>query len=63
MGSVDTVLARVADPEHSEAITRASFESALDGIRTGAMTYREDAILPMIEQEMATRLEAFKGLS
>ena len=63
MGSVDTVLGRVADPEHSGDIKRASFESALDGIRTGAMTYSEDAILPMIEQEMASRLGAFQGLS
>ena len=63
MGSVDTVLGRVVDPEHSGDIKRASFESALDGIRTGAMTYSHDSILPMIEQEMATRLEAFKGLS
>lgn len=63
MGSVDSVLNRVDDPEHSEAIKRASFESALDGIRTGAMTYSQDAILPMIEDEMASRLQAFKGLS
>lgn len=63
MGSVDTVMRRVEDPAHSEAIKRASFDSALDGIRSGQMTYSHDAILPMIEEEMASRLEAFKGLS
>ena len=49
LGSVDTVMQRVQDPAHSEAITRASFEAALDGIRSGQMTYSNDAILPMIE--------------
>jgi hypothetical protein len=62
-GSVNKVVAMVDDPEHSERIQRASFESALDGIRTGTMTYQGDAILPEVEAEMAQRLERFKGLS
>lgn len=48
LGSVDTVMKRVEDPGHSEAIKRASFDAALDGIRSGQMTYSHDAILPMI---------------
>lgn len=63
LGSVDTVMKRVEDPGHAEAIKRASFDAALDGIRSGQMTYGHDSILPMIEEEMASRLEAFKGLS
>lgn len=53
----------VENPEHSQGIKRASFLSALDGIRTGVMTYKDDPILPAIEAEMSTRLEKFKGLT
>ncbi len=63
LGSVDKVLAYVDDPQHSDEVRRSSFESALDGIRTGVMTYNNDKILPMIEEEMAQRLQAFQGLS
>ena len=63
VGSVDKVFAMVESPEHKESIKRASFLSALDGIRTGVMTYKEDALLPAIEAEMASRLEKFKGMT
>lgn len=62
-GSVDKVVAMVENPEYSEGIKRQSFLSALDGIRTGSMTYKDDAILPAIEAEMASRLARFQGLS
>ena len=62
-GSVDKVLALVDDPSHSQNIKRASFLSALEGIRSGVMTYKEDLVLPLIEKEMAERLQRFKGLS
>jgi len=62
-GSIDTVLARIDDPQYADDIKRSSFESALDGIRTGLMTYSQDQLLPMIEAEMSDRLEKFKGLS
>jgi len=63
VGSVDKVLAMVENPEYSSGIKRASFVSALDGIRTGQMTYKEDPILPAIESEMTTRLEKFRGMT
>lgn len=63
VGSVEKVLEMVENPEHSQGIKRASFLSALDGIRTGVMTYKDDPILPAIEAEMTTRLEKFKGLT
>lgn len=63
VGSVDKVFAMVDDPAHSGDIKRSAFLSALDGIRTGQMTYKEDAILPAIEAEMASRLEKFNGLT
>lgn len=62
-GSLNKVIEMANSPEHSTAIKRASFESALDGIRTGMMTYKNDAILPAMEAEMATRLAKFQGLS
>lgn len=63
VGSVEKVLAMAESPEHQASIKRASFLSALDGIRTGQMTYKDDAILPAVEAEMMTRLEKFKGLT
>lgn len=63
MGSMDTVMNYVTDPSHSSEIKRASFEAALDGIRSGVMTYKNDKILPMIQDEMAKRLTKFKGMS
>ena len=58
-GSLNKVVAMADDPAHSASIKRASFESALDGIRTGMMTYKNDAILPAMEAEMAERLAKF----
>jgi hypothetical protein len=62
-GSTEKVLALIDEPAHAESIKRASFESALDGIRQGKMTYAGDALLPMIQTEMAERMEKYQGLS
>jgi hypothetical protein len=62
-GSVEKVLSQIESPEKAAEIKRASFLSALDGIRTGVMTYKNDLVLPMVEAEMAERLQKFKGLS
>lgn len=62
-GSIDKVFSYVDDPSHSEEIKRSSFEAALDGIRTGQMTYKHDIILPKIEAEMRERLQRFQGMS
>jgi hypothetical protein len=61
--SVKTVFERVNDPAHQESIRRSSFEAALNGIRSGLMTYEGDQILPMIQGEIASRLTKFQGLS
>jgi hypothetical protein len=47
-GAVNKVLGMVNDPEHSASIKRSAFEAALDGITTGKMTYKGDALLPLI---------------
>ena len=44
-------------------IKRASFTSALAGIRSGTMNYEGDMVLPLLEKEMEERLARFKGLS
>jgi hypothetical protein len=62
-GSIDKVFSYVDDASHADEIKRSSFESALDGIRTGEMTYKNDIILPMIETEMKSRLERFNGMT
>ena len=61
--SLEKVFAMVEDPAHSAAIKRASFESALHGIRNGQMTYTGDAILPAIQTEMSERLAKFSNLT
>ena len=61
--AVDKVLGMLEDPQHSESIKRASFESALDGIRSGQMTYKGDALLPLIQTEMADKLEQYATLT
>merc|ERR1711998_322519 len=53
----------VDSPERAESIKRSSFLASLDGIRTGQMTYKGDAILPAIEDEMKSRLAKFRGMS
>lgn len=62
-GSLETTLSYVNDPSHQAEIKRASFESALAGIRSGVMTYEGDKILPMIESEIQNRLQKFEGMS
>jgi len=62
-GSVDKILKQVDEPAHADEIKSAAFQSALAGIRKGTMTYENDAILPLIQAEMADRLEKFSGLS
>ena len=59
VGSVDKVFALLEDPEHAVKIQRSAFVSALDGIKDGVMTYKGDAVLPLIEAEMNSKLAAF----
>lgn len=63
IGALESVMSKVDHPDHAATIKRASFMAALDGIRTGAMTYSGDAVLPMIEAEMSERLTKFQGMS
>jgi hypothetical protein len=62
-GSLDKVFQQVNDPSSAAKIKRSSFEAALDGIKSGQMTYKNDLILPLFESEMKERMEKFRGLS
>jgi len=57
--SVKSVFSKLDDPEVGPQIKRSSFEAALDGMRTGAMTYKGDILLPMIAEEVDQRLVKF----
>jgi len=63
VGSVDKVFSLLDDPEHAARIQRSAFMSALDGIKDGVMTYKGDAVLPLIEAEMNEKLQKFNGLT
>ena len=54
---------KLEDPVTKEQIQRQSFESALQGLRTGKMTYSNDPILPLILQEVKTRTQDLKQLT
>lgn len=61
--STAAVFAKIEEPDHKEEIKRGAFEAALNGIRSGVMTYEGDKVLPMIQAEIDSRLTAYKGLS
>jgi len=63
VGSVDKVFALLEDPEQAARIQRSAFVSALDGIKDGVMTYKGDAVLPLIEAEMNEKLKKFGDLT
>ena len=62
-GSVKSVFSKLDDPTSAAEIKRSSFEAALNGMRSGVMAYEGDRLLPMIQEEIAGRLEKFHGLS
>lgn len=53
----------LADPVQREKILKASFESALIGIRTGKMEFVNDPILPILTDEINRRSAEFANLS
>jgi hypothetical protein len=63
VGSVDKIFALLDDPAEAAKIKRSAFEAALDGIKDGVMTYKGDAVLPLIQAEMEEKLHKFDGLS
>jgi hypothetical protein len=48
---------------NKEAFQKSSFQSALNGISSGIMSYEGDEVLPMLNAEIEKRTAEFKGLS
>lgn len=46
-----------------ESVLEASFDAALEGIRTGVMDYKTDIVLPMILEKIKGEVGKIKGLS
>lgn len=63
LGSLETVNNSIKNQGTKSDILQAAFRSALIGIRTGEMRYEEDPFLPLLQNEMESRINHFKGLS
>lgn len=62
-GALKTVLNKVNDASQNQAILENAFESALEGLRKGVMTYDNDKIFPMFVEEIQRVSEPLKRLS
>ena len=57
------VKSAITDAAQQADIQEAAFQSALDGIRQGSMTYNNDPLLPILRNEINSRTSAYQGLS
>lgn len=63
LGSLEKVTSQFEEPSQKKEIQAGAFKAALEGIKSGVMRYQSDPLLPLLQQEMASRIEHFKGLS
>jgi hypothetical protein len=61
--AIEKMQAALNDPEQKAAINEAAFQSALDGISSGTMSYKGDPLLPIVQEEVQNRTAAFANLS
>jgi hypothetical protein len=61
--SLNSILTLVQDPAKNRDILDASFESALEGLKNGKMTYNGDKLLPLYIAEIKRRSEPLTKLS
>lgn len=61
--AIDKVNAALADPEQSKVIKESAFQSALLGLRAGIMSYENDPILPILQEEIVERCSAYSNLT
>lgn len=47
----------------AKVIKDAAFQSALTGIREGSMTYKNDPLMPILANEITSRVNSYKALS
>lgn len=62
-GAIEKVNSSIKEPSTRAEIDDQFFKSALTGIRAGVMEYENDPLLPILQNEIKARSEAFKGLS
>jgi mannitol-1-phosphate/altronate dehydrogenase len=53
----------MADPAQKAQIQEAAFQSALQGIRDGVMTYKNDPLMPILVNEVNNRTSAYANMS
>ena len=61
--SLKTVLKKLEDPQEKAKIQRQVFNSALIGLRSGKMEYKDDPILPLLIEEIRSRTNSLKKLT
>ena len=62
-GALEKIQTSMEDPAKRAEIDEQFFQSALAGIRAGVMRYENDPLLPIVNNEIASRSDAFRGLS
>lgn len=63
LGSFDKVQSSLKDPQSKKEIQKQAFQAALNGITSGVMKYDNDPLLPILQNEMQSRIAHFKGLT
>lgn len=61
--AVEKMQAALNDPEAMKEINEAAFQSALKGIASGSMTYQGDPLLPILQNEVEARTNAYANIS
>jgi len=61
--SIKSLNTFISNPAEKDNLHKASFNSALQGLRTGVMTYENDTVLPMFVGELTARTTALKELT
>lgn len=61
--SYRAVINKINDPQQKKSFHENSFQSALDGLRTGKMQYKNDPILPLLINEVRSRVDPLRNLS
>jgi hypothetical protein len=61
--ALNSVLAKIQNPQERKNFHIGSFNSALQGLRTGRMTYEDDVLLPMLQAEIKAKLDPLTKLS
>jgi hypothetical protein len=61
--SIKVIMQKVGTEEGRKSLHASGFQSALKGLRTSKMTYENDPLLPLLQNEIQSRLISLKTLS